>query len=140
MDGIPFPVGNSLITAHVNALVDASSAPDVQPTPQMYASLRRDSNVIEAWDSDGNAATTDVVYKTIRVCTDFKIFGDSGVSNSPARYVDAPGTACYKYNNWCLGGREFFDLSTDAYEVGLVGFGFGNNRLRPGRKKGFGYA
>ncbi len=60
-------------------------------------------------------------YKALRLCTDYKVFPDSGVDGSriAPRILGQPdATACYKYVAWCSdNAREFFDLSTDPYET-----------------------
>ncbi|KXZ50457.1 hypothetical protein GPECTOR_16g631 [Gonium pectorale] len=122
VDGMPLPASPALAAAHVTELqaaTDNGQGSPVAVTSDMYSWWRRDTNILEAWDSDGSAATQNVVFKTLRVCTDFKIFPDSGSNPSglAARQVYAPGTACYKYTIWCLGQKEFYDLSTDPYEV-----------------------
>ncbi|GFR41740.1 hypothetical protein Agub_g2493 [Astrephomene gubernaculifera] len=126
VDGMAAPVSPVATAAHVAQLRDASATttnPPPQLTPSLYNTWRRDATILEAWDSDGSAATTNVVFKTLRVCSDFKVFGDSGSrpDGLAARQVLAPGVACYKYVVWCRGQKEFFDLSTDPYEV--------NNRI-----------
>ncbi|KAG2485149.1 hypothetical protein HYH03_016135 [Edaphochlamys debaryana] len=127
VDGLPLPVSSELTLAHVTGLRDATDAGFgnlLALTPQHYSWMRRDAMILEAWDSDGSARTQDVVFKVLRVCTDFRVFADSasgrGVDTAPgwaARFVPAPGLACYKYTIWCEGSREFYDLSTDPYET-----------------------
>lgn len=123
-DGLPLPMGTALQGAHVALLADATTGGFGAPlpiTPQLIASWRRDSNILEAWDSDGNAKTSGVVYKAVRVCSTYKVFPDSGTAPGglAAQAVYAPGTglSCYVYVKWCQGARGFYDLSSDPYEV-----------------------
>ncbi len=87
--------------------------------------------ILEGWtqsDEGGDADPEDSsiagnarMYKALRLCTDYRVFPDSGVDSArrQPRILGQPdGTACYKYVAWCAdNAREFFDLSTDPYEI-----------------------
>ncbi len=68
--------------------------------------------LLEAWDSDGKATTKGVVFKSLRVCSDFLAFPGSGRARSgeSSRYSSDPGrwvivgVGGTEWNRGCGGG------------------------------------
>ncbi|KAG2496607.1 hypothetical protein HYH03_005428 [Edaphochlamys debaryana] len=126
MDGLPLPLTPVLEERH-GALLRAAN-PQPRPLPDDSAAwLRRDTNILEAWNGEEGNDEFDLSmhFKALRVCTDSRLLPPSnttGLGSQPgwaARFVLAPGTYCYKYTAWCGMGalRELYDLSTDPYEM-----------------------
>lgn len=81
----------------------------------------RSSGEVDAQDGDSRTS----VYKALRLCTDYRVFTDSGARGGggaggpPPRIAGTlEGWSCYKYVAWCGGNqRAFHDLSTEPYDL-----------------------